>query len=127
LKTRLPDDDNVASPPIVTPVAVLPALPIHILATVSDGNAVEEIVVDPLVTRPFASVTTETYEPAVPTLFNTTLPLEDIVASPPIVTPTCVLDVFPTHKFATFRAGMSEVASELFPLVTRPFESVFTL
>jgi hypothetical protein len=85
--TTLPPEDIVASPPIVTPVAVLPALPIHMLATVSDGNAVEEIVVDPLVTRPFASVTTETYEPAVPTLLNTKLPDEDIVASPPIVTP----------------------------------------
>jgi hypothetical protein len=91
------------------------------------GKFAEPIVVEPLVTRPFASVTTETYEPAVPTDFNTTLPDVDIVASPPIVTPTWVFEVFPTHMFATFRAGMSDVTSDALPLVTRPFESVFTL
>jgi hypothetical protein len=45
---------------MVTAVAAFEPLPTHIFAVVKDGRFAAEIVDDPLVTRPLASVTTET-------------------------------------------------------------------
>src|SRR4051812_26228210 len=85
LSATTPELDIVASPDIDAVAVVSPELPSQKVAAARFGRFAVPRVVDPEVTRPFASVTTDAYEvPPTPGLivFNATTPVFETVMSP---------------------------------------------
>src|SRR6476659_5152824 len=114
------------SPAGVTAVAELAPFPNQIFPSFKAGKLAVAIVVDPEVTRPYASVTTETYEPAVPSGAKPRYPDEERVASPENTTGAAAFVPSPTQTLVADNPGRSPTTS-VPPAVTRPASSVNTL